>query len=83
MNTALVKPSKELKGSVSKIGEHLNAVTRARDIYQAGIKRLEAEYFERIKHASTIFTGPEEEPASVTPEAPNAAASDFQPVNAA
>jgi len=65
---ALVKPSKVLKGSVSKIGEHLNAVQRARDIYQAGMKRLEAEYYERIKHASTIFDGVED--AQVATAAP-------------
>jgi len=57
MTTALVRASKELKGSTSIIRQHLDAVDRAREIYLGQIKRAEAEYFERIKRATEIVTG--------------------------
>ncbi len=56
MNTALVKPSKAIKGITSMVSTHLNAVERAREIYLAQIKRAEADYFERINRAMGILS---------------------------
>jgi len=68
MNTSIAKV---IKGNVSAVQGHLRAVERAREIYLAGIKRLEAEYFERIKNATELVVEPEPEPAAEqSPEAP-------------
>lgn len=69
MSTAVVKASKAVKGITSTVRAHLDAVERAREIYLAGIKRLEAEYFDRIKRATEIISGetPMEQPGA--PEA--------------
>ena len=69
--TALVKPSKVIKGSTSAVRTHSDAVDRAREIYLAQIKRAEADYFERIKNAAEIITG--EEAAATEEAAPPAA----------
>lgn len=71
MTTAIVRASKELKGSTSVIRQHLDAVDRAREIYLGQIKRAEAEYFERIKRATEIVTGIQS-PEPVTETAPTA-----------
>jgi hypothetical protein len=55
MNTALVKPSKMLKGSFSAVGELQDALSRAWDIYQKAIKREEASYFERVKRVMADY----------------------------
>jgi hypothetical protein len=57
MSTAIIKASKAVKGMNLAVLNHLNAVERAREIYLAQIKRAEAEYFDRIKHATEIMTG--------------------------
>jgi hypothetical protein len=67
--TAIVRASKELKGSTSVIRQHLDAVDRAREVYLGQIKRAEAEYFERIKKATEIVTG-SQSPDPVTETAP-------------
>jgi hypothetical protein len=68
MTTAVVKASKEVKGTTSNVRAHLDAVERAREIYLAQIKRAEADYFDRITRASTIITG--EGPAAAADGAP-------------
>jgi len=63
--------AKIIKGNVSAVQDHLRAVERAREIYLAGIKRLEAEYFERIKNAGALLTEesePEQQQAAAAPE---------------
>jgi hypothetical protein len=55
MNTAIVKPSKMLKVSVSAVGELQDALNRAWEIYQKAIKREEASYFERVKRVMTDY----------------------------
>lgn len=55
MSTALVKPSKEIKGITAMVRTHLDAVERARELYLNQIKRAEAEYFERINRAMGIL----------------------------
>jgi hypothetical protein len=64
MNKAVVKTSKVVKGATSTVRTHLDAVERAREIYLAQIKRAEADYFERIKHATAIITGEQEQPTT-------------------
>jgi hypothetical protein len=59
MTTAVVKTSKTVKGMMSTVGLHLNAVERAREIYLAQIKRAEADYFDRIKRATEIVAAGE------------------------
>ena len=66
---ALVKPSKQLKDSVTLVGLYQNATERAREIYQSQIKRAESDYFERIKRAGEIITGAGSTPVN-TPEQP-------------
>jgi len=61
MNTSIVKASKAIKASTSVVRAHLDAVERARELYQAAMKRAEAEYFDRIKRATAIITGEESE----------------------
>ena len=68
MTTTIVRASKELKGSTSVIRKHLDAVDRARELYLQQIKRAEHEYFERIKHATTLITGDDEETAKTVDE---------------
>jgi hypothetical protein len=77
MNTALVKPSKTVKGFTSTVRAHLDAVERAREIYLAQIKRAEADYFDRITRATTIIAG--EETAGTEP--PSATPADAPPAN--
>lgn len=68
MTTAVVKTSKAVKGMMSTVRTHLDAVERARELYLASIKRAEAEYFERIKRATELITGETgEAPASEAP----------------
>jgi hypothetical protein len=55
MNKALVKPSKMLKGSVSAVGALQDALNRAWEIYQGGIKREEFNYFERVKRVMADY----------------------------
>jgi len=69
MTTAIVRASKELKGSTSVIRQHLDAVDRAREVYLGQIKRAEADYFERIKRATEIVTGTQS-PEAVSETAP-------------
>ena len=57
MTTAVVRASKELKSSTSNVRQHLDAVERAREIYLAGMKKLEADYYDRITKATAIVTG--------------------------
>jgi hypothetical protein len=52
--------AKIIKSNVSAVQEHMRVLERAREIYLAGIKRLEAEYFERIKSANEILAAPPE-----------------------
>jgi hypothetical protein len=72
MNTSVVKSSKVLKGMMSTVRTHLDAVERARELYLAQIKRAELDYYERIKKATAILTGEEEgtNAASETPAHP-------------
>lgn len=58
--TKIVKTSKLLRNTTSTVGQHLDAVTRAREIYLQQIKRAEADYFDRIKHATDVLTGAEQ-----------------------
>jgi hypothetical protein len=55
MSTEVVKASKSVKANTTTVGNHLDAVGRAREIYLAQIKRAEADYFERIERATEIF----------------------------
>jgi hypothetical protein len=57
--TELVRASKVIKDNTSAVRAHLNVVERAREIYLAGMKRLEADYFERIRGATEVLTGEE------------------------
>jgi hypothetical protein len=59
MATDVVKSSNIIKGNTSAVRTHLDAVERARTIYLAAIKRAEADYFERIKHATELVVGSE------------------------
>jgi hypothetical protein len=79
MSTAIVRASKELKGSTSVIRQHLDAVDRAREVYLAQIKRAEVDYFDRIKRATEIIIGVADE----QPATPNGQASPDQAVPAA
>jgi hypothetical protein len=74
MTSALVKPSKFLKGSVSAVGMLQDALNRAWEQYQAGIKREEANYFDRIKRIMAQYSAeaedaaqPAEQPAAPEP----------------
>jgi hypothetical protein len=75
MNTALVKPSKAIKGMTSMVRTHLDAVEHAREIYLAQIKRAEADYFERMKRIMGILQedappeAPKEQPVNNVPAA--------------
>jgi hypothetical protein len=64
MTTAVVKTSKVIKGMTSNVRTHFDVFDRARDVYLAQIKRAEADYFERIRRATAILTGEEEEEAA-------------------
>ena len=68
MTTAVTKVAKQVKDTTSAVREHLTVVERARDIYLAGIKRLEAEYFDRIKRATEIVAGNGEDHTAETPQ---------------
>jgi hypothetical protein len=68
MNTALMKPSKAVKGITSTVRAHLDAVERAREVYLAQIKRAESDYFDRITRATQIITGGEEPVKQETPD---------------
>jgi hypothetical protein len=57
----VVKTSSIVKGNTSAVRAHLDAVERARTIYLAAIKRAEADYFERIKHATELVVGGEQQ----------------------
>jgi hypothetical protein len=57
MTKDVVKASSVVKGNTSAVRAHLDAVERARTIYLAAIKRAEADYFERIKHATELVVG--------------------------
>jgi hypothetical protein len=57
MKNEVVKTSKAIKGVTSQVRSHLDAFEHAGDIYLAGMKRLEAEYVERIKKATELLTG--------------------------
>jgi hypothetical protein len=71
VSTAL---SKEIKGSTSAVSEHHKAFDRAREVYLMGIKRLEAEYFQRIKQASAqLMEAPPSAPAPSNSHAAEAA----------
>ena len=70
MNSALVKPSKAIKSSTSTVRSHLDAVERARQIYLNQIKRAEAEYFERIKHATKLVADEASTPEQSTETEP-------------
>lgn len=74
MNTALVKPSKTIKGMTSMVRTHLDAVERAREIYLAQIKRAEADYFERINRAMGVISD-SDDPSSETTNLPTDAPS--------
>lgn len=52
-----IKTSRMLRDTTSTVGQHLDAVTRAREIYLQQIKRAEADYFERIERATLALTG--------------------------
>jgi hypothetical protein len=71
MNTALVKPSKEIKNITSFVRTHLDAVERARTIYLAQIKRAEADYYERMKRVMDIMQGNEPSADAVAAEPVN------------
>jgi hypothetical protein len=64
MKAVVVKTSKVVKGATNTVRTHLDAVERAREIYLAQIRRAEADYFERIKHATAIITGEPEQSAT-------------------
>jgi hypothetical protein len=72
MNTAIARSSKAIKGSTSTVRMHLDAVERAREIYLAAMKRLEADYFERINRATEILTGSNSETTPAASEQPPA-----------
>jgi hypothetical protein len=59
--------SKEIKSSTSAVSLCQKAFDRAREIYLAGLKRLEAEYYERMKQASAQFLGGQEASPSAAP----------------
>jgi hypothetical protein len=65
MTTALAK---QVKGSTSAVRQHLEIFERAREVYLGAIKRAEADYFERIKRATSVLAG---EAESAAPEAPS------------
>jgi hypothetical protein len=70
MNTAIIKTSKAAKILNSAVLNHLDSVERAREIYLAQIKRAEADYFDRIKRATSIMTGEESTVIVTEPPAP-------------
>lgn len=56
MSNSVIKTSKAIKTATSNVRTISDAFDRAREIYLATIKRAEAEYFERIKHATESIT---------------------------
>lgn len=78
MTTAVVRASKELKSSTSNVRQHLDAVERAREIYLAGMKRLEADYYDRITKATAIVSG-----NATTPDTPAHQPQEAAPIGAA
>jgi hypothetical protein len=77
--TALIKTSREIKSTTNVVRQHLDAVERAREIYLAGIKRLEADYFDRIKRATEIITGENTQEASSEAEPAQTPAAEPEP----
>ncbi len=63
MSTGLLKSSK----SKSPTQMLIDAVGRAGEMYQAAIKRAEADYFERIKKATEAAVGDASGDVIVTP----------------
>jgi hypothetical protein len=66
-HASLATVPKIAKVTLTPIQQHLRLIDRAREIYLNGQKRLEAEYFERIKHATEMAAGtaPAAEPDQV------------------
>ena len=67
--------AKAVKGSTSAVKTLADALDRARAIYLAGLNRLQAEYFERVREATRDLQDTEEAEASsvsaaAQPEAP-------------
>jgi hypothetical protein len=64
--------TKAVKGSTSAVKTLADALDRARAIYLAGLNRLQAEYFERVREATRDLQDVEEaeaEAAATTPAA--------------
>ena len=59
MSTSLAKTSKVIKDNPSAVRGHFDILDRAREIYLAQIKRAEADYFERLRRATSIIQGEE------------------------
>jgi hypothetical protein len=68
-----------LRGSVSAVGHLQDQLDRAREIYQAAIKREESNYFDRIKRIMAAYAADE---AAASP-LPNGEPSSEQPPPAA
>jgi hypothetical protein len=63
--------AKAVKGSTSAVKTLADALDRARAIYLAGLNRLQADYFERVREATRDLQQEEEAVAAET--APQAA----------
>ncbi len=53
------KPATALRTLTAPVRDHAAAMQRARDSYVAGLKRLEADYFEKVRRITDAITGAE------------------------
>ena len=63
--------TKAVKGSTSAVRATADALDRARAIYLAGLKRLESEYFERVREATRDLSAEPQEEATNGQDAVN------------
>jgi hypothetical protein len=61
------KPATALRTLTAPVRDHAAAMQRARDSYVAGLKRLEADYFEKVRRITDAITGAEAEPQTAEP----------------
>jgi hypothetical protein len=70
--------AKAVKGSTSAVKTLADALDRARAIYLAGLNRLQAEYFERVREATRDLQEAEETEAASAPAEPVSAEAPMQ-----